>query len=131
MKKEYNSGMEWIGGSARFQVDGAWYRSGIVSAYDKPYIMYGFIERESEDMPPFSECWDEDDEPMTDKERAAAEKVVMRFFHEGYVVREGMFQDFCMVCVLDGEDYPVLDTYANMRRNPKNAEEVWRFYHGE
>ena len=126
MKKVYNESMKWRNGFARFQVNGTWYRSGRVCAYRKPYVMYGFIAAENEDMVPFEEL--PDDEPMPEGMKAAAEETVMRFFEEGYVVGKGQYQDSCMACVLDGDKYPPISPYMNAGRNPRTAEETWDFY---
>lgn len=124
-KSDNDTHMEWHGNIARFNVGGKWYLSGAMFSRKPPFIMGGFIQEHTPDI----ELLDDDEEVFTDEERKACEAAIMRFFEEGYIVREGQFQDYCMMCVLDGEKYPVLGAYAGMPRNPKSPEEVWRFYH--
>lgn len=118
--------MEWHGNIARFKVGETWYLSGMMFSTKAPWVMGGFIEPHTDDIDP--SAFDEAPS-FTAKQRKACEGAIMRFFEEGYVVKEGQFQDFCMMCILDGEKYPVLDAYAGMSRNPISPEEVWWFYH--
>lgn len=127
MKSDNNSGMEWHGNIARFNVGGKWYLSGMMFSFKPPFIMGGFIQEHTPDIELLDD--DEEDDAISEEERKACEDAIMRFFKEGYIVKEGQFQDYCMMCVLDGEKHPVLDAYAGMPRNPKSPEEVWWFYH--
>lgn len=125
-KSDNDTHMEWHGNIARFNVDGKWYLSGMMFSCRAPFIMGGFIQEHTPDID--LSVYDEE-EAFTEAQRKACEKAIMRFFKAGYVVREGQFQDYCMMCILDGEKYPVLYDYESLQRNPVSPEEVWWFYH--
>lgn len=118
------SDWEWHGCRVLFRVMDTWFVSGMLLTAEPPFMMGGFIERTSADLE-----LDDDEDAFTETERHACEEAVVRFFEEGYIVKERQFQDFDMRCILDGEKYPLLDAYSTMGRNPVSPEDVWRFYH--
>lgn len=89
--------------------------------------MYGFIERITEDHDLSGWGKGEEDE-FTKAEREAAENALMRFFKEGYILKDGEYQDMEMVCVLDADEQDEVYPYEP-GKIPKTPDEVRAFFH--
>lgn len=114
--------MKWLDNSALFQRDGVWFMSGLIALDEE--MMYGMIVpvdmtddgdglavlRDWEKMIAEQEADDDTIAGGDKKTRAKAERLVLRFFEGGYVLKDPYASNACMQwCSFDKTPEEVAD----------------------